>query len=262
MKRSFVWTLVLSAVWVVSGCGSTEGRERATIVIGEGNSLLHEKPGETKGLVYGPGDTVLVEWEDGTCYLNGAIYKPQPPQPPPVHPAEMLKGMYGAVPTVLEYVSTHEGDETEVWNEAVRRWEKQTRALMREQARQYMAVLESGKSADEAAEAALAVLLTSPLVSSAWVEDNADLAPTQCRNIRHRWAGEDRESLSMLSPHMTLDISPPKPMTRDDFKVFVRILRRLEGKGPVTLEIKGSNMFYMSGPGTEERIAKQRGEKQ
>jgi len=205
---------------------------------------------------------VYAEWEDGTGYVNGQIYWPPPPVPPTTYPLERLKSRYGEVPAVIEYVRTHEGDETEVWNEAYREWEKQTRALTRELARRYMADLESGKTADEAIGVALDSLLASPLVATARVEVSPEMEPTPCRNIAMRWAGLSQTDWLMYTPHMTLDVSAPKPMTHDDFEAFVRILRRLEGEGPVTLEIKGGNMFYMSGPGTEERIEKQRREEQ
>jgi len=207
---------------------------------------------------------VYAEWEDGTGYVNGQIYWPPPPVPPTTYPLERLKSRYGEVPAVAEYVRAHSGDETEVWNEAVREWEKQTRTLTREAGRQYMADLESGKTADEAAEVALNALCVSPLVDTAEIFDESGPTPQDypVRMIKVQWAGLSDKVLVELNPEPPRNWPSPKPMAHDDFEAFVRILRRLEGEGPVTLEIKGGNMFYMSGPGTEERIEKQRREEQ
>jgi hypothetical protein len=230
------------------------------IVIAEGNSLVYKRAGQNEPTrFYGTGDTVLVELEGDTCYVNGQAYLPHPAVPPKVYSVEELKGKYGKVPFVLEYVRSHPGDETEVWNRAYREWEDQPRLLVREVVRRYASDVRSHSMTPEAAaDTALATLRASPLVVSAYETEESRKANLVSRDIRVRWAGQSDSGGLMLDPQPILDWPRPKPMKLEEFKSFVHLLRSLEGKGPVTIELKGGNFFIMNGPGTRERIDEQR----
>ena len=179
MRHSSVWILLLLMFWAVPGYSSpkpkdTTTKQTATIVIAEGNSLLWQPEGR-ESVVYGAGDSVLVEWDNGTCYVNGQIFQSPRSVPPTIYSVKQLKLLYGGVPSVQEYVRSHAGDETEAWNKAYRKWEKRMGLLTREAARQYMSKLKSGKAADAAAEAAVSTLRASSLVASARVDERSRL---------------------------------------------------------------------------------------
>ncbi|MCX5801568.1 MAG: hypothetical protein NTX17_09310 [Candidatus Eisenbacteria bacterium] len=260
MKHSFLWALVLLVLWSVPGCSSTESKHSATIVIAEGNSLVYKKAGPNEPTTfYGTGSRIVVELIGDTCYVNGQAYLPQPAVPPTVYPLETLKSKYGKVPFVLEYVRGHSGDETEVWNEACREWEEQPLLLAREVVRRYASDVRSHSMTPEAAaDTAVATLRASPFVVSAHEDERSRQGNLVCRMISVQWAGESDWELLLLDPHPILDWPRPKPMKLEEFKSFVHLLRSLEGKGPVTIELKGGNLNYISGPGTRERIEEQR----
>jgi len=156
MKYPFLCVLVLLVFWAVPGYCSPEPKDTTTkhtamIVIAEDNSLLWQPEGR-EPVVYGAGDSVLVEWDNGTCCVNGQIFQSPLPAPPTIYSVKQLKLFYGGVPSVQEYVRSHGGDETEAWNKAYRQWEKRMGLLTRAAARQYMSKLKSGKAADAACE--------------------------------------------------------------------------------------------------------------
>lgn len=255
MRSSFICVLVLLVFWAVPGCSSSESRHTATIVIAEGNSLLYKRVGKNEPIIrYGAGDRVVVELENDTCYVNGKPHWPQPQLPPEMDSLDVLKRSYGRVPAVLEYVKSHRGDETEVWNEAYRSWEKQRQSLHSKVARRYMSDLRNGQTPDAAEDSALVALRASPLVASARVDERL-LGPSRIRRIQVRWAGIDDEVGLLFEPNL-LPTPPPPRMTLDGFKDFVHLLRSLERKGPVMIELRGGNLNYISGEEAVRRRSK------
>lgn len=93
MTRPSVWLLALLLFFAVPGPSPVEGKETATIVIAQGNSLLWQPEGR-ESLVYGPGDTIVAEWDNGDCYLNGRIDQSRVPPPPKDFPVTLVKQMY------------------------------------------------------------------------------------------------------------------------------------------------------------------------
>jgi hypothetical protein len=225
-------------------------------VIAEGNSLLFQSTEEAEPVRYGTGDLLIVEWDNDTCYVNGRIYSPLPPEAPKPHSVEALEGLYGRVPSVAEYVRSHSGDKVQLWNEAYRQWQDQCRLLVREAARQYTSAVESGKLPDAVADSVLVMLRTSPIVASARVDARSRGAAAPTRIIQVRFAGLDDEGIIMLSPHPILDVPAPRPMTVDEFKSLVQILRKLERKRPTTIELKAGSINLFSGPEALKRSGK------
>ena len=234
---------------------SAGSKETATIVIAEGNSLVQQPEGR-EPVVYSAGDTIVVEWDSGDCYLNGRIYQSRRPSPPKNFPVTQLKQMYGKVPSVLDYVRTHHGDETVVWNEADRQWEKKKGVLTREVARRYMSALENGKTVDEAAAGALSTLRANSLVDSAWLSERPRPPRSQTSIIFVKWAGMWVNEILTLRPSMRLDWTQQAGMTLDTFRGFVSMLKTLERKGPVRIELRGGGVVHMWGKEAAKRSGK------
>jgi len=258
MKYLTLGTLTLVLFCTLPFCGSAERRHTATIAIAEGNFLLC-RYGESETVIHGFGDSVLVEWENGNLCVNGQVHWSWDAVPPKLYPLELLKDLYGNVPCVVEYVEGHSGDETEVWNEAVRHWERQIRSLALDVARQYTSDIESGKTADEAAEAVLAMLRASPLADSPRVDEARRKERSTTRIVLFRWTGRSLGTSFMLTPCRELGPPPPRrPMKLDEFKSFLKKLRRLEDKGPVTVELKGRQARVYTGARARDKIRQQR----
>jgi hypothetical protein len=247
MRHSLVWSLVLLVFWAVPGCSSTEPKHTATIVITEGNAFLF-KTVEGDSITYLAGDSVRVEWENDTCYVNGHLHQPRPPQPPKVFPVETIRQFYGTVPSVLEYVRTHSGNETDLWNRAYRQWEAQMGVLVGKVLEQYASDLKRGKTPDAAADSAEITLRKSPLVGLAHVDENTRWSGSRIREVRVQWAGESDTTVIELRSKVTKPRLNQPPMTLEEFKGLVLTLRLLESKGPVTVELTGGKLNVISGP--------------
>jgi hypothetical protein len=256
MRHLTLWTLILLVLWAVPSCSRTEDEHTATIVIGEGGSFLFQS-GQFQPVAYESGDTVLVELEGDTCYISGQPYWPPPYVPPEVWPVEMLREFYGNVPSVLEYVHTHTGDETELWNQASRQWQEKKQLLMREILRRYQSDLQNGKAADEAVESALVTVGASSLVASARLDSTLDSPGSPQRTIFVQWAGQTDEVLFWLDPHAPLYPTRPRPMTLERFKDFVSMLRLLEHSSPAAIELLGGSLKVSSGAKAQRTTTEQ-----
>jgi hypothetical protein len=60
----------------------------------------------------------------------------------------------------------------------------------------------------------------------------------------------------MLTPSMDLGWPQPYPMTLNDFRAFVDMFRSLEHKGPITIELRGGSVLYITGPDALKRRGK------
>jgi hypothetical protein len=90
-----------------------------TIRLGPHSHLEVTARGETR--TYGPDETIVVRFEGGVGYINDFQCLPPyvaTPLRDPIH----LESLFGAIPSVRDYVSTHDGDATAVWNAAVEAW--------------------------------------------------------------------------------------------------------------------------------------------
>ena len=254
MNRSLLPTLVLLVFCAVHGCGRADDEHTATIVIAEGNSLLYKRAGQDQPVIYyGPGDSVLVEWKNDTCYVNAQPHMPHPAAPPKTLTVEHLRSFYGKVPVVIEYVRNHAGDSTEVWNQAYRKWEEQMRQVTHAAFQRYADDLLAGKTPDAAADEVAFVLRLSSLVASASVDKSRSSPNSQQRFVVVYWKGNDYSETLWMGPGGPRDLPRHRPFTLEDFKALVGILRGLEGREPMTVELRGGNMVVATGRDAEKR---------
>lgn len=245
-KSSFFWAVVLLVFWAVPGCGSTETKHTATIVIAEGNAFLFTTV-EEDSITYLAGDSVRVEWENDTCYVNGHLHQPRPVPPQKIYPVEMIKQECGKVPLVLEYVRAHRGSEVDVWNRAYRQWEEQMGVVTSRVVEQYASDLKKGETPDAAVDSAVLILRASPLVDFVGVDEDTRWSGSPQREARVRWAGLTRTSVIPLRPQVTTRRQNQPPMTVKEFEDLVLVLRLLESKGPVTVVLTGGTMNVITG---------------
>jgi hypothetical protein len=221
---------------------SDGSQTRATITVAEGNLLVYQTWDRT--IVYKGGDTVQLEWGDGTCYVNGLIHKPHPAGPIKTYDLSLLMSMYAEVPMVKEYVKSHAGDATDVWNAACRRLDEEMQRLTTSVAREYASVLQ-GTDQAAATETALNSLRASRLIASARRDDRVGV-DEEMQTIVIRWAGVPGEELLMLSRTVE-ERHPQPPMRLDGFQSFISMMRSLETSRPVRIELKCGNINYFSG---------------
>jgi len=253
MSRLLLWTWVLLVMWVVSGCGKAGDKHAATIVITEGNSLLYKRAGQNQPVTYyGPGDSVLVEWRNDTCYVNGRAHMPPSPAQE-ILAIEHLRSFYGKVPSVVEFVNSHAGDSTEVWNQAYREWERQIGQVTRAAFQRYSKDVLAGGSPDAAAERVVFALRLGPLVETAYVDKSRSAPNSQKRYVVVYWKGQAYSETFWLDPTAPTYAPPKRTATLGDFKTLVRALRVLEEKGPRALELRGGNTFVTTGRDAEKR---------
>lgn len=254
VRRSLVWVSVLLALWLLPGCGRVDDERSATIVIAEGNSLDYKRVGQDEPVIhYGPGDTVIVEFKNDTCYVNGQPHMPHPVAPRRKFTVGLLRSLYGNVPLVASYVASHSGDSTEVWNQAVRELDVQMKQVVSAAFQQYKDDLLAGKSPDAAAERVVLGLRLSQLVDSAYVDETRSSPDSKNRYVMVAWAGKEYEEDLWLEPAGPRGVRRQRHVDAEDFKAFVQLLRGLEEGVPMTVELRGGNMVVRRGPKAELR---------
>jgi hypothetical protein len=146
---------------------------------------------------------------------------------------------------VKEFVENHPGDAVDVWNAAYRLWEEEMGRLTTSAAREYASVLRRTDQAPTATEAALRLLRTSALVASVR-RDGQGSVDDETQMIMLRWAGLPSEELLMLSRTVKERHAQP-PMRLGGFQSFLSMMRSLETRRPVRIELKCGNINYFSG---------------
>lgn len=229
-----------------------------TIQVGPGGSLTVVRGAER--LEYGPGDVIRTRWSDGAWFIDDRQVRPAPhrdiEEPPKT--VEFIKGLYGTVPLVLEYVQKHAGEASDqaLWNEAKRAWQGRKKQVSLA-AYGYYAELIDGDEAedrsvadyDEAAERVAETLRQDTVLVAAVKIVEPRYSQYPHRYLRVVWKGLEHESEGMtLGPRLIAGPPPTSPlMSREECDSHVRWLRYLSDPNvSATLEIHGGTFSKIS----------------
>jgi len=203
--RMFILDLCLLSILTVPGCATNTSTQNlsAAIMIGNGNELVYQT-WLSPERVYSGGAKVLLEWRHGITSINGNVYKPHPASPPTTYPVDSLQKLYGNVPYINDYVSTHPGDAETVWNQACLTWSSMKQSLAKEAQDLYAANIKD-LTPPEAAMHSMNLLLKSRLVRDVRLDSTVESSSRQ-QVLWISWEGtEDEYWVELNRPGITGD---------------------------------------------------------
>jgi hypothetical protein len=188
------------------------------------------------------GDTLTVRWEPGKVFINDVTVFPEPFERTVLSEEKVLK-RYGDIPTVQDYIASHQGDasDDEVATQAMEAWFAREQDVTRVAFDRYMELVQTGSPRD-AAEAAADVIRSSGLADSVVVNAKTPLE-SEAQDLYVFWRGRPQEVWVPLRPWRS-ELPPPTVTAARIYVSLVGVLDRLTyGENELTIRFEGGSLM-------------------